>query len=606
MTTRNITRSIMVYALIMLLCGCDGMADLFHGAKQQTPPVAYTIAFNANGASGQAPAAQTVNAGTVVVLPDSGALFYAAKVFVGWSSNAMGTGATYAAGADLTVDANRTLYARWIAPGDVPQCTVTYDANGATGVPPASQTVYSGISITIPNQGTLSLSGKIFDGWNTAANGSGTNYAVGMSFAISANITLYAKWRSAVQYTVSYDANGATGAAPASQTVDPGTTITLPGAGGLSFVGRAFDGWGTAADGFGVGYTEGAPYTVNGNATLYAKWRIEIKYTVTFSANGATGAAPSAQTVDPGTEITLPGAGGLTYPNRTFDGWNTTAGGTGTAYAEGAPYTVNADATLYAQWVVTPVVPPGATLAEKLAYIAGRADDGAVYDVEIRTDESLAPTTLSTMGRNVTINLYSASASDIKKIMLSVSAGYLFTVSSNITLKLENIILQGSSANDVALIRVASGGKLEMYAGSEVRENISNNDNNNSGIFVDGGMLIMFDGKICNNGKSGWGAGGGVRIRTGTFMMYGGIISGNKGYNVGGGVYIESGGHFTKTGLSAGQTSGVIYGSDVGTELANSANNGKAAYFANNSKQRNTTLGGYDVISTENVNVGWE
>lgn len=36
--------------------------------------------------------------------------------------------------------------------------------------------------------------GYTFSGWNTAANGSGTAYAAGATFAIAANTTLYAQW----------------------------------------------------------------------------------------------------------------------------------------------------------------------------------------------------------------------------------------------------------------------------------------------------------------------------------------------------------------------------------------------------------------------------
>jgi uncharacterized repeat protein (TIGR02543 family) len=34
----------------------------------------------------------------------------------------------------------------------------------------------------------------------------------------------------------------------------------------------------------------------------------------------------------------------------TFSGWNTSASGTGTAYANGATYAFTASTTLYAQW----------------------------------------------------------------------------------------------------------------------------------------------------------------------------------------------------------------------------------------------------------------
>ena len=72
------------------------------------------------------------------------------------------------------------------------------------------------------------------------------------------------------------------------------------------------------------------------------------EYTVTYDANGGSG-APDAQTKDGGIDLTL----SSTVPTRdgyTFNGWNTKADGSGTAYAAGATYSANADVTLYAQW----------------------------------------------------------------------------------------------------------------------------------------------------------------------------------------------------------------------------------------------------------------
>ncbi|GAB6391118.1 MAG: fibronectin type III domain-containing protein [Treponematales bacterium] len=245
------------------------------------------------------------------------------------------------------------------------------------------------------------------------------------------------------------------------------------------------------------------------------------------------------------------------------------------------------------------------TLALKLAYIGTQFDNGVTYDITVEADESLQATTVMTSGKNVTINLRSPSAWDIKTVSLAVNTGYLFTVSSNITLKLENIRLLGSSANNVMLVRVASGGKLEMHTGSEVTGNTSYG----GGIFVDAnGTMTMYGGTISGN-DSGWGSGsgGGIKIASGaTVTMYGGVITGNTAY-YGGGVYIANGGHFTKTHPAGSETSGIIYGNDVDAVLANSCKyDGKAVYYSNGGKKRNTTLGGFDEISTENLSIGWE
>ena len=90
------------------------------------------------------------------------------------------------------------------------------------------------------------------------------------------------------------------------------------------------------------------------NGELTATCTITVKaapvetYTVSYDANGGTG-APASQTKTKGVALKLTND----VPTRTnynFTGWNTKADGSGTAYASGANYTVDATATLYAQW----------------------------------------------------------------------------------------------------------------------------------------------------------------------------------------------------------------------------------------------------------------
>ena len=71
-----------------------------------------------------------------------------------------------------------------------------------------------------------------------------------------------------------------------------------------------------------------------------------VNHTVTFNANGGTGTM-SPQTANVPTALT---ANAFTRTGYTFSGWNTAAGGGGTAYADGATYSFAADITLYAQW----------------------------------------------------------------------------------------------------------------------------------------------------------------------------------------------------------------------------------------------------------------
>jgi uncharacterized repeat protein (TIGR02543 family) len=86
----------------------------------------------------------------------------------------------------------------------MPNFTVQYHPNGATGPAfnptglPAPQYMspYTGTtSITISgNTGSLVKTGFTFNGWNTAADGSGTNYAAGATYNGGASLILYARW----------------------------------------------------------------------------------------------------------------------------------------------------------------------------------------------------------------------------------------------------------------------------------------------------------------------------------------------------------------------------------------------------------------------------
>ena len=84
--------------------------------------------------------------------------------------------------------------------------TVTYDDNGSTGgsVPTDSNQYLDTATVTVlGNTGSLVKTGNVFAGWNTAADGSGTTYAPGATFAIDgADVTLYAIWTDIPDNTV--------------------------------------------------------------------------------------------------------------------------------------------------------------------------------------------------------------------------------------------------------------------------------------------------------------------------------------------------------------------------------------------------------------------
>ena len=142
MKKQAISLSILIIIVCLPFLSCDGMAALFHGPKPEDRPSTPTVTFNANGGSGTPPAAQTVEAGEVISLPDRGGLSKGTDVFAGWSENSSGTGTIYSVGASVTVNRDTVFYAYWLDGSSTPLYTVTFNANGATdGLPPASQTV---------------------------------------------------------------------------------------------------------------------------------------------------------------------------------------------------------------------------------------------------------------------------------------------------------------------------------------------------------------------------------------------------------------------------------------------------------------------------------
>ena len=139
--------------------------------------------------------------------------------------------------------------------------TVTYNANGGTGTVPSAQTQsIPAASITTASwSGTRS--GFQLNGWNTAANGLGTDYAHGASILPGGPVTLYAKWTS----TITYNGNTNTGGdAPDPTTAVSSAAITnlAPNSGNLVKTGFTFGGWNTAANGSGTTYLASNPNLV--------------------------------------------------------------------------------------------------------------------------------------------------------------------------------------------------------------------------------------------------------------------------------------------------------------------------------------------------------
>ena len=193
----------------------------------------------------------------------SGASFGSSTAYDAYYTGYHYTGSSSA----ITVTGAATVY-RYFAPNT---WTVAYNANGGSSTP-ASQTKTYGVNLTLASAiaranasaGSFTVtfnyngSGKAdttasaarttsytFSKWNTAQNGSGTNYNAGATYSANTGVTMYAQWTSTTT----------TGA------------VSLPSA---TWTGRTFNGWYTAASGGTKVGNAGANYTPSGNVTVFS------------------------------------------------------------------------------------------------------------------------------------------------------------------------------------------------------------------------------------------------------------------------------------------------------------------------------------------------
>ena len=226
--------------------------------------VSYTVTLNANGGS-VSPASFTVNSGDSITLPTPTRSGYTC---LGWSASSSASSASYACGASYRPSANVTLYAVWQQISvPVTPYTVTLNANGGS-VSPASFTVISGNSVTLP---TPTRSGYTCLGWSASSSASSASYACGASYRPTASVTLYAVWQknSTTTYTVTLNANGGS-VSPSSFTVNSGDSITLPTP---TRSGYTCLGWSTSSSASSASYACGASYRPTASVTLYAVWQ---------------------------------------------------------------------------------------------------------------------------------------------------------------------------------------------------------------------------------------------------------------------------------------------------------------------------------------------
>lgn len=148
-----------------------------------------------------------------------------------------------------------------------------YKINGSNTY---ASTTNSSITVSVNEGSTYYYYGIASTGYAMNSCSSSSSPCSGTMGASAVTKTLTASRKT---YTISYNANGGTGA-PSSQTKTYGITLTLSNTKPVK-IGYPFLGWTANSNGSGTVYQPGGSFTTNANTTLYAKYSTTLtNYTV--------------------------------------------------------------------------------------------------------------------------------------------------------------------------------------------------------------------------------------------------------------------------------------------------------------------------------------
>ena len=184
---------VLAMALVAIACSNPAAAPAAPVASPEAPAT-YSVTYDANGAIGTVPTAQTKIQGTDLTLAaNSGSLARTDYNFAGWNTAADGGGISYAEGATYTADAVLVLFAMWTTLPGYAFLAGTYTYNGIT-VPNSSTSV----TITPTGAGVITVNG-------TAVVSGSASASIALTVGSAATITVVATelGKSAKTYTLS-------------------------------------------------------------------------------------------------------------------------------------------------------------------------------------------------------------------------------------------------------------------------------------------------------------------------------------------------------------------------------------------------------------------
>lgn len=259
-------------------------------AKWAPKQVAVTFDLNAGESSVAPIEPQRFDAGKTADKPENPERD--GYAFAGWTRN----GEPFNFNTPITE--NTTLVAQWISNNEY---TITYDSNNGMNMTMKDSASYidgaEAKILGVPADWNAPTEYEGFICWNTAEDGTGTDYYPGDVYTMPANnVTLYAKWAEVRKTTLTYNFNGGIDAGNQNAVtinIDvPNSEYTIAGP-EVSKVGYEFIGWTINEAGTGTLLKNGDKIQVDTlnpeNNVLYAQWRKLIKVTVQKNVDGNMG-----------------------------------------------------------------------------------------------------------------------------------------------------------------------------------------------------------------------------------------------------------------------------------------------------------------------------
>lgn len=322
------------------------------------------ITYNANFIEDGAESAQTVEH-TLEITSDGiklplNTFTRGGYVFKGWGAYSSSFYASYNDG-ETTKDIkeDKTLYAVW-APE---KFTITYNANFVADGATEAETVTQKVDATtdLDSYGYFTLQTNtftrggdyVFMGWNSYSGSTYARYSDGDSVSLERDTTLYAIWKTKSELTkITFNANDGTSSPETKiQYVEANSSVTLQ-ANTFTREGYSFVGWAKSADAETKEYADSYYFQTSSDVTLYAVWKDELHYVITFDANGGEGTM-AKQLVDKNSATVTLNANAFTKSGYVFYGWSTSSYNFSSSitHVDGEEITVSYDKKLYAVWL---------------------------------------------------------------------------------------------------------------------------------------------------------------------------------------------------------------------------------------------------------------